>query len=183
MSRHFVTARRRGGYLYRGYRVSRGCSLSSQRTAPRVGYYEDEVAFRSAEVYLRWFVHGRAHGIQILTIREFGTPGGAVASVVLTESSEVWVGAEEEAEEAGDSMSGGGKAARGRELCGGKRAGLGADRSDRDLSTQAPVTAASMLLTSTGSISVLFEALRGVTSMPGRPRRSAQCASRTSRLM
>ena len=93
------------------------------------------------------------------------------------------ISSEEEEDEAGDSMSAGGKAVQGRGSCGGKRIGLGADRLVRDLSTQAPVTAASMLLTSTGSISVLFEALSGVTSMLGRPRRSAQCALRTSRLM
>jgi hypothetical protein len=134
------------------------------------------------------FVHGltlvcarQSHEFQILTIREFGTPGGAGSSEPLAESSEVRGGAGEEEEEAGDSMSAGGKAARG--SCGGKRVGLGADRLLCDLSTQAPVTAASMLLTSTGSISVLFEALSGVTSMLGRPRRSAQCALRTSRLM
>ena len=78
------------------------------------------------------FCARQAHGIQILTIREFGTPGGAGSSEPLTESSEVRVGAEEEAEEAGASMSAGGKAARGRGFCdGGKRLGLGGKRVGR----------------------------------------------------
>ena len=57
------------------------------------------------------FVHGltlvcarQSHEFQILTIREFGTPGGAGSSEPLAESSEVRGGAGEEEEEAGDSM-------------------------------------------------------------------------------
>ena len=142
------------------------------RTAPteqlRVGVFSRRGGLSKRRGLFTLVCARQAHGIQILTIREFGTPGGAGSSEPLAESSARRVGAAEEAEEAGASMSAGGKAARGRGFCGGKVFGLGGKREGRyDLLTQAPVTAASMLFTSTGSISALFEVLRGVTSMLG----------------